>query len=107
VNKFSAARLCFKESPCFSVNRASVVSIPTTFGQSLPALSISQVSSVLDSILANPNTTFNNSDHSTVFNGLKIASNGAVLEVIAPKGTVPSSLVVGIVFDTYRPLLTP
>lgn len=102
ADKFSAAGLCFEETPCFTVNSVSVVSIPTTSGQPVPALSIAQVSSILDSLLAHPQTTFDDSDHSTVFSGLKMASNGAVLEVIAPKGTVASSLVAGMVLDTYK-----
>jgi len=102
ADKFSATGLCFAETPCFTVNGVSIASIPAASGQSLPALSIAQISTILDSILATPNTTFDDSDHSTVFSGLKMVSNGAVLEVIAPKGAVPSSLVAGMVLDTYK-----
>jgi hypothetical protein len=101
-DKFSAAGWCFEETPCFSVDRVSVVAMPAASGQPLPALTTAQVSALLDSILATTNTTFDNSNHDTVFTGLKTALNGAVLEVIAPQSTVPSSLVAGMVMDTFK-----
>ena len=33
---------------------------------------------------------------------MKIKANRAVLEIISPKGTVPSVLVAGIVIDTFK-----
>ncbi|KAF8848146.1 hypothetical protein BDZ45DRAFT_811003 [Acephala macrosclerotiorum] len=101
-DKFSAAGWCFQETPCFSVGRVSVVAMPAASGQPLPALTTAQVSSLLDSLLATTNTAFDNSNHDTVFTGLKTTLNGAVMEVIAPQSTVPSSLVAGMVLDTFK-----
>lgn len=99
---FSAAGWCFEETPCISVDYVSVVAMPTSSGQPLPALDIAQVSGLLDSILTTPNTAFDDSNHDTVFSGLKTTLNGAVLEVIGPKSIVPSALVTGMVLDTFK-----
>jgi hypothetical protein len=101
-DQFSAAGWCFEETPCFSVDRVSVVAMPAASGQPLPALTTAQVSGLLDSLLATANTTFDNSNHDTVFTGLKTTLNGAVIEVIAPQSTVPSPLVAGMVLDTFK-----
>jgi hypothetical protein len=101
-DKFSAAGWCFEETPCFSVDSVSVVAMPNSAGQPFPVLTVAQVSSVLDSLLATPNTTFTNDNHDTVFTGLKTTVNGAVLEIIAPQSTVQSSLVAGMVLDTFK-----
>lgn len=76
--------------------------MPAVSGQPLPALTLPQVSSLLDSLLETTDTTFDNSNHDTVFTGLKTTLNGAVMEVIAPQSTVPSSLVAGMVLDTFK-----
>jgi hypothetical protein len=99
---FSSAGFCFQESPCFSVDRVSVAEISSASGQSIPSVGVTQISALLDSILAQPSTTFDDSNHDTVFSGLKSTVNGVTLEIIAPKSTVPSAFVAGMVFDTYK-----
>lgn len=93
---------CYQETPCFSVDRVSVANIPSTIGQVVAPLTISQFTALLDSILANPNTTFDDSNHDTVFSGLKTTVGGATLEVIAPKSTISSAFLAGLIFDTYK-----
>jgi len=99
---FCSDGLCYQESPCFSVDRVSVANIPSTIGQAVAPLTIPQFTTLLDSILANPNTTFDDSNHDTVFSGLKTIVGGAALEVIAPKSTIDSAFLAGLIFDTYK-----
>jgi hypothetical protein len=99
---FCSAGWCYQESPCFSVDRVSVADIPSTAGQAVAPLTIPQFTALLDSILANPNTTFDDSNHDTVFSGLKTTVGGATLEVIAPKSTIDSAFLAGMIFDTYK-----
>jgi hypothetical protein len=99
---FCSGGWCYQESPCFSVDRVSVANIPSTIGQAVAPLTISQFTTLLDSILANPNTTFDDSNHDTIFSGLKTTAGGAILEVIAPKSTINSAFLAGLIFDTYK-----
>ena len=106
-NQISTAGWCFQETPCSSVDRVSVVSVPSSSGAALPALNPGQIASLLDSILATPETTYSDANHDTVFSGLKKTINGVVLEIIAPKGTVASALVAGITVDAFKASIAP
>ncbi|KAG4427125.1 hypothetical protein IFR05_017392 [Cadophora sp. M221] len=99
---FCSAGWCYQESPCFSVDRVAIVDIPSTTGQAVAPLTIPQFTALLDSILATPNTTFDDTNHDTVFSGLKTTIGDATLEVIAPKSTIDSAFLAGMIFDTYK-----
>ncbi|KAI9715465.1 MAG: hypothetical protein M1812_005941 [Candelaria pacifica] len=99
---FSSEGQCYAEYPCFSVNNADKAAIKTSDGKPVPEITEEQMAQLLDTILANKDTHFDDSNPNSPWGGLKQAEQDAVLEIIGPKGTVPSNEAVGMVFDTYK-----
>ncbi|KAI9702336.1 MAG: hypothetical protein M1836_000815 [Candelina mexicana] len=99
---FSSEGQCYAEYPCFSVNKAEKAAIKSSDGKPVPEITEGQMTKLLDAILAEKDTHFDDSNPDSPRGGLKHAEQDATLEIIAPKGKVPSNEAAGMVFDTYK-----
>lgn len=96
-DRFSSTGHCYSEYPCFSVNHGAVASVG-----SQPEVSADQMSALLDSVLAMQYVTFDHSHPDMALSGFKTSQQGATLEVIAPNGILPSSILAGMAFDMFK-----
>ncbi|KAF2651335.1 hypothetical protein K491DRAFT_682226 [Lophiostoma macrostomum CBS 122681] len=94
---FSKSGHCWQEYPCFSVERPAV----TTIGNK-EEVKKDQVSAILDSISGSPTVEISQTNSGNPYNSFVKTQNGATLQVIAPKGTVDSNLLTGMVFDMFK-----
>ena len=94
---FTSAGHCFAEYPCFSVERGAMASI----GDSEEITPI-QVSALLDKLLSTPVATFDHTRPQSPLSGLRLTTNQATLEVVAPPGTISTTFLAGMVFDMYK-----
>lgn len=94
---FSSAGYCFAEYPCFSVNQGAMASIGTK-----AEVTAEQMSALLDSVLTQDHVTFDHSTMTSMLSGFKTTKNGATLEIVAPAGTMSSSVVAGMAFDMFK-----
>jgi hypothetical protein len=97
LDSFPSAGTCFAEYPCFSIGKPGVAKIGDK-----PELSQDQFDGLAREILSVPQITFDQSNHDTVLNGLKKTYHGAVLEVVAPPGTMSSEVLIGMAFDMFK-----
>jgi hypothetical protein len=93
LDSFPSAGTCFAEYLCFSIGKLGVAKIGDK-----PELSQDQFDGLAREIFSVPQITFDQSNHDTVLNGLKKTYNGAVLEVVAPPGTMSSEVLIGMAF---------
>ena len=94
---FTSAGHCFAEYPCFSVERGAM----TTMGDK-QEVTQKQVSAILDRLTSMPNATFDQTRTNSPLSGLTLSVDQATLQVIAPRGSMSSELLAGMVFDMYK-----
>lgn len=93
---FSGAGFCYSDFPCLSVTKAAAASIGNK-----EEIEHDQASALLDQLTASPEVTFGQVENS-VFKGLRVTHQGAVLDIIAAPGTIKSDVLGGMVFDMYK-----
>jgi hypothetical protein len=94
---FAKSGHCYSEYPCFSVERPAVTTIGTK-----EEVKKDQVAAILDAITGSPNVEISQTNPGIPYNSFVKTINGATLQVIAPKGTVDSNLLTGMVFDMFK-----